>query len=262
MRKTQHNDGTDVFIVHTDSEWQLAKKIAQLLEEHGYTVAQSGTRSLASRQPVDNLPSNARAVLVIWPVTRAIFDMPEFEARIAAKDGRLLQIYAGSERPQGVYPGPAPVDFVGGDHTATGAKWLALWVGLRRLCGAPPRRPHDVIATTQSLVLYSTLVLAVGSIAAVLLQGGHKDVLEAVAPAPPIGSVTQEVMRSAIVAPPRMARADDDEEAARAAGLGGPEAYDTDLGVDEITPAPVLAAPPPPPEPVKRAPQNPPSALE
>ena len=267
MRKTDRDNRTDVFIVHTDSEWQLAKKIAQLLEEYGYGVAQSGTRAQAGEEPVETLPSNASAVLVIWPVTRAIFDMPAFEARAAALDGRLVQIYAGSARPDETYAGASPLDFVGWDLTATGARWHGLMRRLRKLCGPPPKRPLDVVATTQSLVLYSTLVLAVGSIAAVFLELGHKDAQQATAPAAPIGSsVTEEAMRSTIVVAPRAVRAlrDEDAEAERAAGLGGPEAYEKDLGVDEVVLAPVLEqpAPPPAPEPVRRAPQNPPSALE
>ncbi len=251
----------DVFIVHTDSEWQLAQKIARLLDERGYSVAHSGARSQAGRDAVESLPSNAAAVLVIWPVARAIFDMPEFEARLAARDGRLVQIYAGAERPTEVYAGPAAVDFVGWDLTATGPKWHALMQRLRRLCGPPTKRPRDAGAALEATVLYSTLVIAAGSIAAVFFQVGHNDALQASAPAPaPVGAVTQEALRIPIVAPPRAARDDDDAQATAGAGLGGPEDYDTDLGVEvtEVTPPPPPAAP----APVKRAPQNPPSALE
>jgi hypothetical protein len=251
MGKSHNDNQADVFIVHTDSEWQVARKLAYLLDECGYIVAHSGA------QPVNYLPSDARVVIVIWPVTDAIFEMPAFEARVAARDGRLVQVYAGAARPGETYDGPSAVDFAGWDLTATGSKWRALMQRLRPLCGPPPRRPVDSNAATQSLVLYSTLVLAVGSIAAVLVQGmNHHDVEQAVAPMAPAETMTQAAVRSDIVLPP--AQLEEAVEDAAPEGLGGPERYDRDLGVEESPRAPVAAPPPP----AKRAPQNPPSALE
>lgn len=258
MRKTENKSGLDVFIVHTDSEWQVAQKIAALLGDYGYNVARSGDRAENCGAPA-RLPSNATAVLVIWPVTRAIYEMPEFEARIAARDGRLVQIYAGAERPYGTFAGPPPVDFVGWDLTATGPRWAALMRRLRRLCGPPPKRPVDVVATTSSMVLYSTLVIAMGSIAAVAWQVGRNDAQQAAAPPPPTGALTQEAAARAPIIAPRVAPAEIEVTVDRAF-LGGPETYDTDLGV-EVAPAPP-PPPAPPPEPVKRAPQNPPSAFD
>lgn len=261
MRNADQKALTDIHIVHTDSEWQIAQTIARLLDARGYSVAPSRTLDLPNHPSMDTMPNDAAAVLVIWPMTRALFDKPALEARAAAQSGRLIQIYAGAARPDETYAGPSPVDFSDWDLMPAGEAWSALMRRVRRLCGAPPKLQVNMGAVSQAVALYTTLVLAVGGIGYALVQSGaNNDTQEAAATPPrPIEAPDATPIRRAIVMPTQVA-ADEDAEA-RDAGLGGPEDYEKDLGVEEVVASPVIT-PPAPATPQKRAPQNPPSALD
>ena len=260
MLKEAQTAATDVHIVHTELEWQVAKAIARALDAHGYTVAPTRTLELPDRRLVNTLPADARAVIVIWPIARTDFGMPalELEARAAAQRGNLVQIYAGAVRPSEVHAGAPPVDFNGWDHASTGKQWRALLQRLRPLSGPPPTRPLDTIATTQHAVLAGTFVAACGAALFALSQSGHNQE-QLVAPATPIAQpdlvAAGVTLRAAIAKHPRP-EGEADAGKADATDFGGPDGYDADLGIDGADPR-LAPQPSPPPPPTKRPAQGP-----
>lgn len=244
----------DVFVVHTQMEWQIARSIVELLAAHGYTVGAS-QRVEKPGCVARATPADARAVVVIWPLDRGLCDMLEMEARAAAQRGALVQIYAGRVRPSEPHAGSAPVDFTGWDYTRPGAKWAALLSRLRPLCGAPPTRPVDVNALTQKAVMFSTLAITLAAIVAALGQGAGEDI-EVAAPDPQFTApVAQPIVSVEDVRAPVHPGASMLE--------GGPGDYKRDLGdidqgidVAKLPPAeaPVVEASP---VAAKRAPQGP-----
>lgn len=218
----------DVFVVHTQMEWQIARSLVDLLVVHGFKVAAS--RHVDRPGVVAGVtPADARATIVIWPLDSGLCDMLEMEARAAAQRGTLVQVYAGRVRPSETYAGSSPVDFTGWDYTHPGGKWEALLNRLRPLCGPPRTRPVDINALTQKVVLVSTLAVTLAAIIAVLGQVSREGVHVAV----PDPLLTEPV------APPIIS-AEEATDSVHVGGVvetGGPGEYkrdlgDIDLGVD------------------------------
>lgn len=211
----------DVYVVHTQMEWQMARSIVELLTAWGYSVGAS-QRVERPGFVANALPADARATVVIWPLDLGLCDMLKLEARAAAQRGALVQIYAGRVRPDETYPGPAAVDFTAWDYTRPGAKWEMLIRRLTPLCGAPRSRPLDVNGLTQKTVLVGTLMVTLTAIVAALGQGGREHVQVA----------TPDPQFTAPVAPPIVSVEDVREAPARMGVVlsGGPDEYKTDLG--------------------------------
>jgi len=233
----------DVFVVHTQMEWQIARQLVDLLVAHGYTVGASKHVERPGAVAVAT-SADARATIVIWPLDHGLCDMLEMEARAAAQRGALVQIYAGRVRPSETYASSEPIDFTGWDYTRPGAKWEALLHRLRPLCGPPRRRPVDVIALTQKVVLVGVLGVTVAAIFAALGQVA-RDGTEVAAPGP---------LLTAPEAPPIVSA----EEAhapvhvGAAVEEGGPGDYKRDLG--DIDQGIDVAKLPPAEAPVEQAP--------
>lgn len=243
----------DIQIVHLDSEWHVVKAMARLLHARGYRISPSRVLELPDVAPLDVAPADAAAVLVVWPVRRELFDKPALEARAASKRRRLVQVYAGFERPEETYDGPTGVDFSGWDFKSSGGRWDALMRRLRPLCGAPPKSQIDMVSAMPAIVLYSTMSLAIAAGVASLLQNRPD------APGQPLQPTTASSTPPAL-APVIKSVA---QEAETEVGRGGPVEYgyvnkkdDDDQGV-ELKPAHRAPPAPPPPEPPKRAPQGP-----
>jgi hypothetical protein len=244
----------DVFVVHTQMEWHIARSLVDLLVAHGFTV---GSSRHVERPGVvaGATPGDARATIVIWPLDRGLCDMLEMEARAAAQRGALVEIYAGRVRPSETYAGSRPVDFTGWDYTRPGMKWETLLHRLRPLCGPPRKRPVDVVAMTQKVVLFGTLAITMTAIIAALGQVARDG--------------TKVVARDPMLTAPRAAPIVSPEEAPApvhpgvVVEAGGPGDYKRDLG--DIDQGIDVAKLPPAEAPeeeataiaVKRAPQGP-----
>ena len=269
MSRQDQSDRADIYIVHTELEWVVAKALARALDAHGYVVAPTKTLELPDRRVIDVLPADADAVIVIWPIAPTEFGMPslELEARAAAQRGNLVQICAGHVRPAEPYPGRAPLDFKAWDPAGPRGPLRALLGRLRPLCGPPRRRPRDVTRSALNVtnaLLYSLCMLAVGVIFMALGQGGRQREVQATAPPVPF-LVKPEETGARVALSTAIAKSRRDEEAYVSAepdqgpNAGGLEnGYDKDLGVDpadtRIAPPP---APPPSPPPARHTPQGP-----
>lgn len=240
----------DIYLVHTDSEWQMASRLARLMTDIGYTVASAHRAPAVGPEP---LPADAAAVIVIWPLTSALFQKPALEARAAAQRGHLVQICSGQARPDESYGGGKVISFAGWDYAPTGAEWKALLRQLRPLCGAPPRPRIDPVAATPTAVIAVTVGAAVASMVFALGQSGNERQQQA-APTPRDAPETGPVQLAAPAPTPRATDVSDNVVLPDS-GLGGPEAYDKDLGF-EVGVAPAEVAPEAP-EPRKRDPQGP-----
>lgn len=247
----------DIYIVHMDSEWQIAQIVAGFMHEQGYVVAPTHTLALPAISGPDPMPADARAVLVIWPIRSELFPKPALEARAAAQRGHLLQIYAGQARPQETYPGPTPINFATWDYQAAGPQWAQLMNQLRKLCGPPPRPKVDVAAATQTAVMVGTLFMAIIGAIFALGQSGQQPTLQAGPDMPIDGaqSAPAEVATSADARPIREVARDitaDDKLS------GGPtnEDYEKDRGV-EVGKTPPAAVPEEEAPPARRPVQGP-----
>jgi hypothetical protein len=223
----------DIYIIHMDSEWQIAQIIAGFMHEQGYIVAPTHTLALPARSGPDPMPADANAVLVIWPIRSELFPKPALEARAASQRGHLLQIYAGQARPEDTYAGPPPINFATWDYQAAGPQWAQLMHGLRKLCGPPPRPKVDVSAATQTAVMVGTLFMAIIGAIFALGQSSQQPTLQA-GPASPIDGAQSAPAEVATDADARPIR-----EVARDIGAddtlsGGPtnEDYEKDRGVE------------------------------
>lgn len=263
-KKAQH-ERADIYIVHTELEWVVAKAMARALDACGYVVAPTKTLELPDRPVVNCLPADAAAVIVIWPIAPTEFGMPalELEARAAAERGNLVQVFAGVARPHDTYRGPPAVDFTAWDHDARSRQFRSLLRRIGPLCGGPRTRPRDEVEDTQKLVLLGTLGVTLAAIFFALGQSSHHD-QQASAPQPPLTPDATEPPHVALSA--AAAKGKRAQDIAFAAGpaptenVGGPEnGYDKDLGVDPAdTRVPSPPAPPaPPPAPARRPVQGP-----
>jgi hypothetical protein len=241
----------DVYVVHTQMEWQIARSMVELLTAWGYTVGASQRVELPGCV-ARATPADARATVVIWPLDLGLCDMLKLEARAAAQRGALVQIYAGRVRPDETYPGPPAVDFTAWDYTRPGARWETLIRRLTPLCGPPRSRPLDVNGLTQKTVLIGTLMVTLTAIVTVLGQSGREQV-QVAAPDPHL---------TAPVAPPIVTVADVPEAPVHPGIVltGGPDEYKTDLG--DVDLGVDVAKIPPADQPdadaiAKRAPQGP-----
>ncbi|MDX2235414.1 MAG: hypothetical protein NW200_13025 [Hyphomonadaceae bacterium] len=251
----------DIYIVHMETEWQLAKTLAGYLHALGYLVSPAQKLELPAFDlagRAEALPSEACAVLVIWPSRAELFPKPALEARAAAQRGRLVQIYAGHERPPERYAGQPPVAFAGWDYAPTGAQWKTLLSRLKPLCGPPPKPSVDVVQTVQWGVLCATFVAALAASVLALGQGDQRGRTIEAAPPQPIDGMTPtaEPARVTAEAPARPLGDVVRELATADSAYGGPETYDRDLGVDTGKAAPADVAPEPQPPP-RRPPQGP-----
>ena len=264
MLREKPTDRADIYIVHTEMEWQVAKAIGRALDAHGYVIAPTKTLELPGRRVVKTLPADADAVIVIWPIAPTEFGMPtlELEARAAARRGALVQIFAGVARPGEPYPGRAPVDFTVWDRTNTSGEFRALLRRLRPLCGPPRTRPPDVVRATTQTIMFATTMVALGAIFLALGQSIRRHELQAspaLAPVSPVEERDTRVALSAAIAKDKRADNATFTVEPDRANIGGLEnGYDKDLGVDPADTVLTPPTPPPaPPAPPPRAPQGP-----
>jgi hypothetical protein len=134
-----------IYIAFAETDWPRVLPLARHLTAFGYSVGPAKALDLPERPEHEPTEADAQCVIAVWSATSVSSAAVQYAARTALNRNALVEIRTGRAIPSERYANGSPIDFSTWEHTTREGSWRALLRRLRPICGAPPKRPLDLV---------------------------------------------------------------------------------------------------------------------
>jgi hypothetical protein len=165
----------DIYIVFAETDWSRVLPLARHLAAYGYTVGPSKALDLPNKPAVEPTEADAKCVIVVWSRTSTTSAALHYAARTAVSRKALVEIRTAKNVQGERYLPYMPIDFSTWDHTTREGAWRLLLRRLRPICGAPPKRPLDLVEVGPRALMAGVAVVSIGTSALILSQSNQSD---------------------------------------------------------------------------------------